>query len=62
MPRHSTKPGNHPASKLLNEFLLGQNRHCWALLTKGAFERVRNAISNSVDTLLEADEFLLDFK
>jgi hypothetical protein len=55
-------PKGHAASKLLDEFLFSQSSHCWALLTKDAGERVRNAVSHRVDVLLKVDEFLLNLK
>src|ERR1035437_6347761 len=52
----------HPASKLLDEFLFCQCGHCGTLLTKDASERVRDAISHSVNALLKANKFLLNLK
>ena len=56
------KSSDHPASKLLDEFLFSQRSNCWALLTKDASERVRYTIPNGLDALLKANKFLLNLK
>jgi hypothetical protein len=59
---YTTHPSDYSVSDPVNEFLFSQGGKCGALVAKDACERVRDAISHSVDALLKATKFLLNRK